>query len=141
MAGKGSWLAVAGKAIVKGIEFLASPNGQKIVAAGETAAEIAFPPSTAIIAIVNVVLNRVTEVQAKAAAAADLGAVATNEQKAAAAIAAVVPDIEALVAQYHLVPLTPEQLKAINDAVVAIAGTVALAGPGPVTPPPPPPAA
>lgn len=129
MANKGNWLEKAGQAVLHGIEWLASPNGQKVVAAGEVAAEAAFPPSAPIIAIFNAWLNRVTTVQAKASAAADLGATATNEQKAAAAIQAVTPDVEAILQQYKLLPLTPEQYKAINDAVVTIATALVPAAP------------
>jgi hypothetical protein len=124
MSTNGNWLQRAGEAVLHGIEWLASPNGQKVVSAGEVAVEVAFPPSAPVIAIVNAWLTRITTVQAKATAAADLGATATNEQKAAAAIAAVTPDVEAILQQYKLLPLTPAQYKAINDAVVTIATTL-----------------
>ena len=131
MSAKGNWLERAASDVLKGIEWLASPNGQKVVAAGETAAEIVFPPSEPIIAIVNAWLTRITTVQAKAAAAADLGATASDGQKATAAIAAVTPDIEAILQQYKLLPLTPEQYKAINDAVVTIATSLGPSRPAP----------
>ena len=121
MASNGNWLQKLGHAIKVGAEYLASPKGQAVIAAGEGIAEVAFPPSAPVIALVNVWLERAGQVEAKAEAAADLGATATNEQKAAAAIASVTPDVTAILQQNHLTPLTPEQLKIINDAVVAIA--------------------
>jgi len=131
MSAKGNWLERAANEVLKGIDWLASPNGQKVVAAGETAAEIVFPPSEPIIAIVNAWIARITTVQAKASAAADLGATASDAQKATAAIAAVTPDVEAILQQYKLLPLTSEQYKAINDAVVKIATSLI---PTPATP-------
>lgn len=126
-----SWLETAGKDVVKGLEWLASPQGQKVVAAGEGIAEIAYPPSAPVIAIVNAWLTEITTVEAKAAAASDLGATASDAQKAAAAIAAVTPTVEAILQQYKLLPLTAAEYKAINDAVVTIATSLT---PAPATP-------
>jgi predicted nuclease with RNAse H fold len=71
--------------------------------------------------LVNVWMQKVAVIEGKAAAAADLGAVASGAQKATAAIASVAPDVEAILLKYKLLPLSQESLQKINNAVLDIA--------------------
>jgi hypothetical protein len=121
MADKVSWIKKVGRDIVKGFAWLASDKGRAVIAAGETVAEIAFPPSAPIIDIVNVWIDKVSVIEAKAQAASDLGVNASSAQKATAAIAAVAPDVEAILLKYNLLKLSEDSLKKINDAVLTIA--------------------
>jgi hypothetical protein len=121
MADKVSWIKKVGRDIVKGFAWLASPKGRAVVAAGETLIEGAFPVSAPIIDIVNAWIDKASVVEAKAQAAADLGVSASSAQKATAAIAAVAPDVEAILLKYNLLKLSEDSLKKINDAVLTIA--------------------
>ena len=132
---KVSWIKKFGMAIAKGFEFIVSPKGQAIIGAGETALDIAFPPAAPVVAVVNAWMQKAALIEGKAAAAADLGVTATSTQKATAAIAAVAPDIEAILAQYKLLPLAPESLQKINDAVITIANEL-TPEPAPTSAPP-----
>lgn len=116
-----SWLKKFGLAIVHGFEDLASPKGQAIVTAAEAITETVFPVSAPIVSLVNVWMQKAAVIEAKGQAAADLGASATGAQKAVAAISAVGPDVEAILKQYNLIPLSDASMKIVNDAVVAIA--------------------
>lgn len=119
-----SWLKKLGRAIVHGFEGLESPKGQALIAATEAITEAIFPVSAPIVALVNVWMQKAAIVEAKGQAAADLGASATGAQKAVAAISAVAPDVEAILKQYNLLPLSPASMQIINDAVIAIANEV-----------------
>lgn len=121
MAANVSWIKKFGLAIVKGFEWLASDKGQSVVHAGEAIVDIAFPVAAPVIDIVNVWMQKAAVVEAKAQAAADLGANASSVQKATAAIASVAPDIEAILQKYKLLPLSTDALSRINDAVLTIA--------------------
>jgi hypothetical protein len=127
-----SWIKKLGQDIVKGFEALASPKGQAVIAAGEAIAETVFPASAPVVALVNIWMQRAAVVEGKAQAAIDLGVTATGPQKAAAAIAAVTPDVEAILQQCKLLPMTPAQMSAINDAVLVIANALT---PTPAAPP------
>jgi hypothetical protein len=119
-----SWIKKLGMDIVKGFEALESPKGQAIVGAAEAVTMAIYPPSAPVVAIVNSWMQRAAVIEGKAQAAAELGVTATGPQKATAAIAAVAPDIEAIIQQYKLLPLTPAQMSAVNDAVIVIANAL-----------------
>jgi len=121
MASGTSWIKRFGLDIVKGFAWLASPGGQKVLGAGELALEVAFPVAAPVVDLVNVWIQKAAEIEGKAAAAASLGVNASGAQKATAAIAAVVPDVEAILQKYKLLPLSSESLAKINDAVLTIA--------------------
>ena len=129
MSANMSWIKKVGTVIVKGFEFLYSPKGQAIVAAGETAAELAFPPAEPVVAVVNAWMQQAAVVEGKAQAAASLGVNASSTQKAEAAIAAVTPDIEAILQKYNLLPLPAASMSKINDAVLTIANELTPAAP------------
>lgn len=126
-----SWLKKIGLAIVHGFEDLGSPKGQALVASAEAITETIFPVSAPIVALVNVWMHRAAVIEAKGQAAADLGASATGAQKAVAAISAVAPDVEAILQQFKLLPLSPASMQIINDAVIAIANEIVPAPPAP----------
>jgi hypothetical protein len=121
MASGMSWIKKVGIGIVKGFEWLGSDNGRKVIAAGETAIDIAFPAAAPVVAIVNAWMGRAAVIEGKAQAAASIGVSATGPQKAAAAIAAVAPDIEAILQEYKMLPLSADAMAKINDAVLVIA--------------------
>lgn len=119
-----SWLKKIGHDIAKGFEWVESPKGQVEVTAAEAITTAIFPPAAGVIAIINIWLKRGATIEAKAAAAADLGVTATGAQKSVAAIAAVAPDLEAIVQEFKLLPLSPASMQIINDAVIAIANEI-----------------
>lgn len=133
MATGTSWIKKVGHGIVKSFEWLASPNGQKVVAEGEMAIDLAFPVAAPVVAIVDAWMKRAAVVEAKAQAAADLGVTATGAQKAVAATTAVAPDIEAILKQFNLLPLSADELAKINDAVLTIANAI-VPSPTPAVP-------
>jgi hypothetical protein len=132
MAANLSWIKKVGQVFVKGFDFLNSPKGQEVLAAGETAIALAYPPAEPIVALVDAWVKKAAVVEAKGEAAAQLGVNVSGEQKATAAIAAVAPDVEEILTKYKLLPLSSDSLKKINDAVLTIANELE---PAPVTPP------
>jgi hypothetical protein len=123
-APKVSWLKKLGHDIAKGFGWAESQKGQAVIGSAEAITLAVFPPAAGIIALVNAWLKVGTTIEAKAVAAADLGVTATGAQKSVAAIAAVAPDVEAILAQYKLLPISAASMQIINDAVIAIAKEV-----------------
>lgn len=129
-----SWMKKIGSRLAKGFDWMESPTGQKVIAAGETAVEIGFPASAPVVALVNVWMQKAAVIEGKAQMAAELGANATGTQKATAAIAAVTPDVEGILKQFNMLPLSSESLAKINDAVLLIANEL-TPEPEPAAPP------
>ena len=119
-----SWLKRLGHDIAKGFGWVSSAQGQTTIGAAEAITLAVFPPAAGILAIINTWLKVGTTIEAKAVAAADLGVTATGPQKSVAAIAAIAPDIEAILKEHNLLPLSPASMQIINDAVIAIANEV-----------------
>lgn len=111
-----SGLKVFGKDIAKAFAWFGSPNGQKIVAAGETALEVIVPASAPIVNLFNAWAAKAYNVEALAVAAGS--AAGTGADKAALVDQAITPTILEYAKDEGLPDRTAEQIAAANKAVI-----------------------
>ena len=111
-----SGLKVFGTGVEKIFAWFGSPRGQSVIAAGESALEIAVPASAPIVDLFNSWAQKAYTVEALTVVAGK--STGTGADKAALAISSITPTVLQYAQQEGLPQRTAAQIQAANDAVV-----------------------
>lgn len=125
MASFKSVLESIGADVKKVFAFVASPQAQAVLAAGEGVAETAFPQITGVINLANNYLTEALKTEALAAGAAQQNG--TGAQKLAAVVTAVTPQALAYAQANGLPVPTSAQIQTQANAIVGFLNALAAA--------------
>lgn len=112
-----SVLSTIGKDVKSVFAWVASPKGQAVIGAGESAAEVVFPQITGIVNLANTYIGEALKTEALAAAAGQQDG--SGAQKLAAVTAAVTPAVLQYAEKAGLPAPTSDKIAAAANGIVA----------------------